>query len=181
MAFLADLPDFDFPPVFFFVVFALEEGDGVLVGFADGDFRGVLSSSSASSLAVDADLAVFAGDFFGLGVAESSVSDFALEGVFAGLGEAAFFFLGEAVAVGEGDFACTRGVASPLGDSSSLTWPWRREAIRAIEARAVAMQRRKRATAAHRNRVGGSFKPPAEREDEIVLLWHVPVRDARLR
>jgi len=70
---------------------------------ADGVFRGVLSSSSSLSAAVDGDLVVFAGDFFGFGVPESSASDFRLEGVFAVFAGVVFFFFGEAVGVGEGD------------------------------------------------------------------------------
>jgi hypothetical protein len=101
--FIGDLPGLDFPPLFFFAFLDFEDGEGVFVGLADGVFRGVLCSSSSLSLAVKGDLVVFAGDFFGFAVLDSSGSDLRLEGVFAGFAAVAFFFFGEAVGVGEAD------------------------------------------------------------------------------
>jgi hypothetical protein len=137
-----------------------------LVGLGDGFFRGELSCpSSVSALAGDlAELLAF-------GVTDSSPSGFGCEGVFAGLSLLVFFFFffGEADGEGEGVLWCTLG-AAPLGGSSSLTCPCKKEASRAVKARPVARQRRKRATAAHRNRLSRGFKQPAEQEGEIVLL-----------
>ena len=165
------LPVLLFDPAFFLPDFAFGVAAGVFEGLAEGFGFGVLSSSSSES---EVDLGVLLALRFGFGVGESSESTFALEGVFAGLGVALFFFFGDDVGVGDADFACLTDERSPLSVSSSLTCACKNEATSAVSARAVAMRRRMRATAAHRNRVSDSFKPAAE-QGEPVSHERVPV------
>jgi hypothetical protein len=139
--FLADVV-FEF--AFFFADFDLGLADADFNGLAEGFGRGVASSSSESAEAAG-DL-VFAGElFFVFEGVDSPDFDFALAGVFDGSGEGLFFFLGDAVGVGEADLEWRS-----LGVSSSATWPGKNDASSALSIRTVAMQRRKRATSAHR-------------------------------
>jgi len=139
------LADVVFESAFFFADFDLGLADGDFDGLAEVFGRGVASSSSSESAEPAGDL-VFAGElFFVFEDVDPPDFDFPLEGVFEGLGEGLFFFFGEAVGVGEADLEWRS-----LGLSSSATWPGRNEASSALSIRTVAMQRRKRATLAHR-------------------------------
>lgn len=125
-------PDLVLVPVFFFLLLVVAEE---LFDFADGVGRRFPRRSSSS---LDFDLVVPAGDFFGFGVGESSLSpdlDFAV--VFSGAGVGLFFFFGEA----DGD-ARWIGRGDSLGVSSSSARLCHSGAISAKIARAVAMQRR---------------------------------------
>lgn len=129
-------PDFLLAAAFFFLV--LEVDEELFDFLAEGVGRFFPPSSSAS---LDFELAVLPGDFFGFGVGDSSSSGSAFEGVFFGFGVRVFFFLGDGFGVTEGDPRCF-GVELSLGAPSSLTWPCNNDAISAMIARAVAMQRR---------------------------------------
>jgi hypothetical protein len=97
------LPDLFFAPAFFFPDF--DFGEGVFEGLGEGVGRRLLSPSSSRSASLDRDLFVLPFELFGLGVGESSSSDFGFDGVFDGFAVGFFFFfLGEAVGVGDGDF-----------------------------------------------------------------------------
>ena len=97
------LADVVFGPAFFFADFDLGLTDADFDGLAEGFGRGVASSSSSESAEAAGDL-VFAGElFFVFEDVDPSDFDFALEGVFDGSGEGLFFFLGDAVGVGEAD------------------------------------------------------------------------------
>lgn len=98
--FLADLV---FEPDVFLAAFDLGVADGDLVGLAEGFGRGVESSSSSASPELAGDF-FFAGElFFVFEAVDVSVFDFDFEGVFPGFGAGLFFFLGDAVGVGEAD------------------------------------------------------------------------------
>jgi hypothetical protein len=137
-AFLA--ADFVLTDAFFFLV--LDFGEALFELLGEGVGR-ALSPSSSSSL--DFDVLVFAGELFGFGVGDSSSSESTFAGVFFGLGAGVFFLLGDGLGVTDGEARCF-GRAGSLGVSSSLIWPCVNDAMSAMIARAVAKQRRKRAT-----------------------------------
>ena len=176
--FLSDdfpLADLVFAPAFFFADFDFEVADGVFEGLVDGVGRSDDSCSLSASTEL-LDLFTLPADFFDFLGADSSSSDFDLVGVFDGFGVACFFFFGVAVGVGDVDFSWLLRDDLRSGLFSSVFWPCRNDDKNAVNARPVARQRRMRATAAHRNRVGEGFKPA---EAQPLLLWHVPVRAER--
>jgi hypothetical protein len=138
------LADFFFSALFFLADLDFGLGEGLLDGFAEGVGWRSVSSSSSDSVELEGDF-FFAGELFDFGVSDSSASD--LEGVFFGRGVGVFFFfLAVAVGVGVGDLWAARWSGFGFGESSSLTSPGKMEATSALSAKAVAMQRRKRAT-----------------------------------
>ena len=130
------------PVVFFFLLFEFAE---VLFDFFAAGVARRFPPSSSSSL--DFDFVGSAGDFFGLerGGSSSLSSAFDFDELFFGAGVGLFFFFGEDFGVAVAEARCF-GLGVLLGVSSSLTWPCNRDAMSARIAKAVAMQRRKRAT-----------------------------------